>query len=79
MLIPFHAAGLFTATAGQYFGTRSSSPVSLSFLATVGVWGISLLFLIAGAGACFALERRSPRQFISERGRRLLIPSPLLP
>ena len=74
VLIPFHAAGLFTATAGQYFGTRSSSPISLSLLATVGVWGISLLFLIAGAGACFALERRTPRQFISERCLRLLIP-----
>jgi peptidoglycan/LPS O-acetylase OafA/YrhL len=74
VLIPFHAAGLFTATAAQYFSTHSSSPLSLSLLATVGVWGISLLFLIAGAGACFALERRSPREFISERCLRLLIP-----
>lgn len=74
VLIPFHAAGLFSATAAQYFSTHSSSPVSLSLLATVGVWGISLLFLIAGAGACFALQRRSPRQFIGERCLRLLIP-----
>lgn len=72
VLIPFHAAGLFAAD--QYFGTRYTSPVSLSELSTVGVWGISLLFLIAGAGACFALERRSPRQFIGERCLRLLIP-----
>lgn len=53
---------------------RYSSPVSLSLLATVGMWGISLLFLIAGAGAYFALERRSPCQFIGESCLRLFIP-----
>jgi peptidoglycan/LPS O-acetylase OafA/YrhL len=43
-------------------------------LTSVGVWGIALLFLIAGAGARFALERRTARQFIGERCLRLLIP-----
>lgn len=65
---------MFTATAAQSLGTRYASPVSLSFLTSVGVWGISLLFLIAGAGAYFALERHSPRQFIGKRCLRLLTP-----
>lgn len=73
-LIPIHVAGLFTLAADQYFGTRYSSPVSLSFLTSVSVWGMSLLFLVAGAGACFALTYRSPRQFIGERCLRLFIP-----
>jgi len=53
---------------------RNTSPVSLTSLATMVVRGISLLFLVAGAGTCFVLERRSPRQFIGERGLRLFIP-----
>ncbi len=73
-VIPVHTAGLFTAAANQLLGTQNASPVSLSLLTSVGVWGIALLFLVAGAGAYFALERHSPRQFIGERCLRLFIP-----
>lgn len=67
-LIPIHTPGLFIGAANQIFGTRNVSPVSLDLLTSVGLWGMSLLFLVAGAGAYFALERRTVRQFNSEPG-----------
>ena len=73
-LVPTHAMGFFTATSSQYFGTRYAAPVGLSTLMTIGRWGIALLFLIAGAAAQQMLSRHSSRQFLRERGVRLLIP-----
>lgn len=37
-------------------------------------WGMPLFFLLAGAGSFFSLRRRTGRQFVSERFRRLVIP-----
>ena len=37
-------------------------------------WGMPLFFLLAGAGSCFALRRRTGRQFIDERFGRLVVP-----
>ena len=49
-----------------------------SMLTTFGAfffpWGMPLVFLIAGAGSWFALERRTPGQYARERLDRLLIP-----
>jgi peptidoglycan/LPS O-acetylase OafA/YrhL len=37
-------------------------------------FGLAVLFLLAGAGARFALRRRTPREFLRERTARLLVP-----
>ncbi len=37
-------------------------------------FGLALLFLVAGAGARFALQGRSTRAFLAERAKRLLVP-----
>jgi hypothetical protein len=37
-------------------------------------WGMALFFFLAGASAWFALQSRTPRQFIGERFKRLIIP-----
>lgn len=73
-LVPGHALGFFTAAVGQYLGTGYASPISLATLTTLSTFGISVLFLVAGAATTFALGRRSPRQFIGERCVRLLVP-----
>lgn len=38
------------------------------------IWGMPFFFLVAGAGSWFALERRTGRQYITERFYRLLLP-----
>jgi peptidoglycan/LPS O-acetylase OafA/YrhL len=37
-------------------------------------FGLAVFFLLAGAGVRFALQHRSPRAFLAERARRLLVP-----
>jgi peptidoglycan/LPS O-acetylase OafA/YrhL len=74
-------AGVFISHTADIFDTlywhtrQNDQGVSWNGLATFGAeWGMSLVFLLAGASAWFALQSRSGRQFVSERFKRLLIP-----
>lgn len=73
-LIPFHAIGLFTAAIDAYLGTSRTNPVLEIIASFFAAWPMPLLFLVAGAGAWFALGRRTPGQYTSERLSRLAIP-----
>ncbi len=68
-----HTADIFDTL---YWHTRlNGQGISWDALATFGAeCGMSLVFLLAGASAWFALLSRSSRQFINERFKRLLIP-----
>lgn len=73
--------GVFLAHTGDifdtlYWHTRRGGPgIHWDALATFGAqWGMSLVFLLAGASAWFALSSRTSRQFIEERFKRLFIP-----
>ncbi len=73
-LIPFHTAVIFTTGSYDYIKnaqTTTSMDVLTSF---VSIWGIPLLFLVAGASARFALASRRTAQYLDERVMRLLIP-----
>lgn len=50
------------------------SEVLTTFTAFFFPWGMPLVFLIAGAGSRFALQRRTPGRYARERFVRLLIP-----
>jgi glucan biosynthesis protein C len=58
------------------FGIKNAELSSglTTFAAFFFPWGMPLVFLIAGAGSWFALQRRPPRQYVRERFSRLLIP-----
>jgi len=73
--------GVFVAHTADIFDTlywhtrQGGQGMSWNALATFGAeWGMSLVFLLAGASAWFALLSRSGYQFIGERFKRLLIP-----
>jgi glucans biosynthesis protein C len=73
-LIPFHAAAIFSSAAGVYLKNSQTSQ-SMALLAVfVEIWGMPLLFAVAGAGAWFALDRRTPARYLGERVQRLIIP-----
>lgn len=74
-------SGVFLSHTGDIFDTlywhtrQNEQGISWNSLATFGAeWGMSLVFLLAGASAWFALQSRSSKQFINERFKRLLIP-----
>ena len=73
-LIPFHVIGLYSTTIDAYVAGGESSPLISMFVNFLGLWPMSLLFLVAGASAWFALGRRTIWQYARERLLRLLVP-----
>ena len=43
-------------------------------LSMLNIWRIPLLFFVSGMGICFAIRKRSWKQLLLERGRRILLP-----
>ncbi len=43
-------------------------------MAMLNVWRIPLLFFVSGMGVCFAIRRRSWKQLLKERTKRILLP-----
>jgi len=43
-------------------------------MSMLNIWRIPLLFFVSGMGVCFAIRRRSWKQLILERTRRILVP-----
>lgn len=73
--------GVFVAHTADIFDTlywhvrQGGGGIKWDILGGFGAeWGMSLVFLLAGASAWFALLSRSNKQFIGERFKRLFIP-----
>jgi hypothetical protein len=70
----YHAARPFVLHDWLISNRHQSMALTFAFLVFLGSWGMPLFFLMAGAGSGFALRRRSGRQYVSERVKRLFIP-----
>ncbi|HZC04658.1 MAG TPA: acyltransferase family protein [Ktedonobacterales bacterium] len=73
-LIPIHAAVIFSSTADTYVKNSQTNQLMALLGAFAGAWGMPLLFLVAGAAAYFALNRRTTAAYLKERAMRLLVP-----
>jgi glucan biosynthesis protein C len=73
MVFLFHAVHPFDFGDWQIKNLEQSEIITI-ILTLLGLWGMPFFFLVAGAASWFALERRTARQYISERFKRLLIP-----
>ena len=69
----FHAAHIF-APLDWHVNNDQRSQLTLPFMGFVNGWSMPLFFVLAGAGAWFALERCSPAQFCWKRCKRLAVP-----
>jgi glucan biosynthesis protein C len=74
LLFPFHTLRVFNAGDPFYVKAAHLSTVVDKLLAFISVWHMPLLFVLAGASTWFALVKRTPRQYLRERGLRLLVP-----
>jgi hypothetical protein len=72
-LVFFHAAQIF-ASGDFYVVNEPSSMVALFVLAFASLWGMPLMFLIAGIAVWYSLRRRTAGEFLRERVSRLLVP-----
>jgi peptidoglycan/LPS O-acetylase OafA/YrhL len=73
MVFLFHAVHPFDFGDWQVKNVEQSEILTIILL-ILSIWGMPFFFLIAGAGSWFALQRRTGRQYISERFYRLLLP-----
>ena len=73
MVFLFHAVHPFDFGDWQVKNVEQSEILTIILL-ILSIWGMPFFFMIAGAGSWFALQRRSSRQYISERFYRLLLP-----
>lgn len=78
LVFVYHVFYLFNAS-GVFGGVGCFGEVQYqdAFLYFVYPWFMILLFALAGAAARYSLEKRSHRQFLSSRTRKLLVPSTL--
>ena len=72
-LIFFHSAQIFYG--GDFFVQNEPwSPMALVAVAFASLWGMPLMFYIAGTSIWYSLRARSVGQFLRERVTRLLVP-----
>ena len=69
----FHAASIFDI-GDFYVKHRPPSAAVTVVLAYVKLWGMPLLFVVAGLGAWYSLHTRTAAEFVRERCARLLVP-----
>ncbi len=76
LLLIYHAVISFQPW-GVFFGfiqNEKSIETLWIPMSMLNVWRIPLLFFVSGMGVCFAMKKRSWKQLISERSRRILLP-----
>lgn len=75
LLFPFHAARIWSGGeySGFYIWSHTNS-VLYAFSTAVYPWYMTLLFTIAGMSCRYALLKRTNKQFVAERTKKLLLP-----
>lgn len=76
LLIPFHTAIMFSLNPDYVVYVKSTieSPMLVQMAMLLGIFHMPLLFVIAGMSIIYSLNKRSPRAFLKERVKKLLIP-----
>lgn len=75
LLFPFHAVQIYSG--GEYYGFYIWSHTNMAlyaFSTAVYPWYMTLLFVLAGMSCKYALSKRTIKQFIQERTKKLFIP-----
>jgi peptidoglycan/LPS O-acetylase OafA/YrhL len=74
LIVLFFHTGMMFVPWSWHVKSPERSQVLEVVLSWLHVWRMPLLLFVSGAGSFLALRRRSPRAFLGERSRRLLIP-----
>ncbi|MGN0518160.1 MAG: acyltransferase family protein [Acutalibacteraceae bacterium] len=74
ILIPFHAVMIFNDLGEKYYINTYECTVASIFNFSVYPWWMSGLFVISGISTRYALKKRTTRQYIADRFRKLFIP-----
>lgn len=70
----FHIGMIFNTWQWHIKNDRLYNGLLTGIMSFLHLWRMPLLFMLAGAGTFFALGKRTPFQYISERFKRLVVP-----
>ena len=74
LLFPFHSAYIYNNMNELFYVNGTPSEALTAVDLCVYPWWMTGLFVLAGVSAMYALNKRSVKEFMSERIKRLLIP-----
>lgn len=74
LLFPYHTFMVYNSFGEGFYVKGVDIPQTTGFIAATWPWFMPLLFVIAGISSAFALQNRSPAQYVKERISKLLIP-----
>lgn len=76
LLMVYHAALMFTTYGRMFMFVVNERPLEWLGIpmSMLNIWRIPLLFFVSGMGVYFAFRKRSWKQLLAERSRRLLVP-----
>lgn len=74
LLFPVHACMIWNDFGSRFYIWHGENKILSSFIVLINPWFMPLLFVLAGMSARFALEKRTVKEFIIQRVRKLLIP-----
>lgn len=70
----FHVGMIFNSWPWHIKNDQQYGGLLKQIMTFLHYWRMPLLFMLSGAGTYFALGKRTPGQYLSERFRRLIIP-----
>lgn len=73
LLFPFHTLRMYTASDPFYIEGNPNLFADI-FISITSIWFMNLLFVLAGMSTAFSLEKRSIKQYSTERVKKLLVP-----
>jgi len=76
LLLIYHIAIIFQPWGVLIGFVQSAEPMESLWIpmSMLNVWRIPLLFFVSGMGVCFAIKKRTWKQLILERTKRILVP-----
>lgn len=74
MLIPYHTCMIYNNWNENFYVKSYGISVLSGFIQICAPWFMPLLFVMAGISSCYALNRRTPKQYIKERVCKLFVP-----
>lgn len=74
LLFPYHTAMIYNGFGEGFYVQGAVSNTLTGFILVVQPWFMPFLFVLAGISTRYALENRTPGQYIKERTFRLFIP-----
>jgi len=74
LLFPVHTFMIWNNFGSRFYIWQGESKILSTLIVLVNPWFMPILFVLAGMSARYALEKRTKKEFVIQRVRKLLIP-----